>query len=169
MGYSWINWILICSIAVTIGYYRLWLSKVEFNLFFFVKKNKSTLFIILDKSVKIEFDFESRLTCYLLIWFVLTIFIIRLAWYRYGTNINQQLSKTSKRAFLIELSRRRIRAWLRVRDRVSAWFYHHWILQSRCSREIKSLVGYQFEMSACCNSFRKFAPDTLDWRSFFCF
>jgi len=84
------------------------------------EKNKSTLYIILDKSVKIEFDFESRLTCYLLIWFILTIFIIRLAWYRYGTNINQQLSKTRKRPFLIELSQMRVRARLRVRDRVSA-------------------------------------------------
>ncbi|CAF0841746.1 unnamed protein product [Adineta ricciae] len=47
-----------------------------------------------EKSSKIEFDFEFRLTCYLIIWLFIALLAIFLAWYRYGHSIIQQLSKT---------------------------------------------------------------------------
>jgi len=53
---------------------------------------------ILDKNLsKIEFDFEFRLTCYLIIWLLIACITILLAWYRYGYSISQQLYKTSKK------------------------------------------------------------------------
>ena len=55
--------------------------------------------LILDfsKSIKIDLDFELRLTCYLLVWLFVALLILVLAWYRYGSTIIQQISKSSKR------------------------------------------------------------------------
>ncbi|CAF1303007.1 unnamed protein product [Adineta steineri] len=46
------------------------------------------------ENIQRKFDFEFRLTCYLILWLSFTFIILILAWYRYGYSISQQLSKT---------------------------------------------------------------------------
>ncbi|CAF0984314.1 unnamed protein product [Rotaria sordida] len=45
------------------------------------------------ENIQRKFDFEFRLTCYLIIWLILTFITILLAWYRYNCSIIQLLSK----------------------------------------------------------------------------